>query len=39
MTAVDGNTLDGVSVTTLWTLNNRGSEAKRSDGVIRDRGR
>ncbi len=36
MTAVDGNTLDGVSATTLWTLYNRGSEAKRSDGVIRD---
>src|SRR4051812_22797686 len=36
MTAVDGNTLDGVSATTLWTLHNRGSEAKRADGVIRD---
>jgi O-methyltransferase involved in polyketide biosynthesis len=33
---VDGNVLDGVSATTLWTLHNRGSEAKRSDGVIRD---
>ncbi|HJT91026.1 MAG TPA: class I SAM-dependent methyltransferase [Mycobacterium sp.] len=36
MTAIDGNTLDGVSATTLWTLRNRGTEAKRSDGVIRD---
>jgi O-methyltransferase involved in polyketide biosynthesis len=33
---VDGNVLEGVSATTLWTLNNRASEAKRSDGVIRD---
>ena len=36
MTTVSGTTLDGVSATTLWTLHNRGSEAKRSDGVIRD---
>src|ERR1700733_15357630 len=36
MTAIDGNILEGVSTTTLWTLHNRGSEAKRSDGVIRD---
>ena len=36
MTAIDGNMLDGVSATTLWTLHNRASEAKRSDGVIRD---
>ncbi|MBO0679540.1 class I SAM-dependent methyltransferase [Mycolicibacterium sp. S2-37] len=36
MSAIDGNTLDGVSATTLWTLHNRASEAKRSDGVIRD---
>jgi O-methyltransferase involved in polyketide biosynthesis len=36
MTAIDGNILDGVSATTLWTLHNRGSEAKRSDGVIHD---
>jgi hypothetical protein len=36
MTAIDGNTLEGVSATTLWTLHNRGAEAKRSDGVIRD---
>jgi O-methyltransferase involved in polyketide biosynthesis len=36
MTAIDGSTLEGVSATTLWTLHNRGSEAKRSDGVIRD---
>jgi O-methyltransferase involved in polyketide biosynthesis len=34
--SVDGNVLDGVSATTLWTLHNRASEAKRSDGVIRD---
>jgi len=33
---IDGDTLEGVSATTLWTLHNRGSEAKRSDGVIRD---
>ncbi len=36
MTAIDGNSLEGVSATTLWTLHNRGTEAKRSDGVIRD---
>ncbi len=36
MTTIDGTTLDGVSATTLWTLHNRGTEAKRSDGVIRD---
>ena len=36
MSVIDGNTLDGVSATTLWTLSNRGIEAKRSDGVIRD---
>ena len=36
MAVVGGNTLDGVSATTLWTLHNRGTEAKRSDGVIRD---
>ena len=35
MTVVSGDTLDGVSATTLWTLHNRGTEAKRSDGVIR----
>jgi O-methyltransferase involved in polyketide biosynthesis len=33
---VSGEVLDGVSATTLWTLHNRGTEAKRSDGVIRD---
>ena len=33
---IDGGILDGVSATTLWTLRNRASEAKRSDGVIRD---
>jgi O-methyltransferase involved in polyketide biosynthesis len=36
LSEVDGNILDGVFATTLWTLHNRGSEAKRSDGVIRD---
>jgi O-methyltransferase involved in polyketide biosynthesis len=36
MTVIDGNTLKGVSATTLWTLHNRGTEAKRPDGVIRD---
>jgi O-methyltransferase involved in polyketide biosynthesis len=36
LSEVDGNTLEGVSATTLWTLHNRGTEAKRSDGVIRD---
>jgi O-methyltransferase involved in polyketide biosynthesis len=33
---VDGNTLDGVSATTLWTLRNRAVEAKRPDGMIDD---
>jgi O-methyltransferase involved in polyketide biosynthesis len=33
---IDGTALEGVSATTLWTLHNRGTEAKRSDGVIRD---
>jgi O-methyltransferase involved in polyketide biosynthesis len=36
MTAIDGNVLEGVSATTLWTLRNRATEAKRPDGVIRD---
>jgi O-methyltransferase involved in polyketide biosynthesis len=36
MTAFDGNILEGVSAITRWTLHNRGTEAKRSDGVIRD---
>ena len=36
METVSGDVLDGVSATTLWTLHNRASEAKRSDGVIRD---
>ena len=36
MTVIDGNALQGVSATTLWTLRNRATEAKRSDGVIRD---
>jgi O-methyltransferase involved in polyketide biosynthesis len=36
MSAINGTTLEGVSATTLWTLHNRGTEAKRSDGVVRD---
>ena len=36
LSEVDGNILEGVSATTLWTLHNRGSEAKRPDGIIRD---
>ena len=36
LTGIDGTNLEGVSATTLWTLHNRGTEAKRSDGVIRD---
>lgn len=36
MSVIDGNTLDGVSATSLWILSNRGLEARRSDGVIRD---
>ena len=36
MATVSGDILEGVSATTLWTLHNRGTEAKRSDGVIRD---
>jgi len=36
MTTIDGNTLEGVSATTLWTLHNRGTEAKRPGGVIHD---
>lgn len=33
---ITGDTLEGVSATTLWTLRNRAGEAKRSDGTIRD---
>lgn len=36
MATVTGETLDGVSATTLWTLRNRAIEAKRPDGVISD---
>jgi O-methyltransferase involved in polyketide biosynthesis len=36
MAVISGDTLEGVSATTLWTLHNRASEAKRSDGAIRD---
>ena len=36
VTVIDGNILDGVSATTLWTLHNRATEAKRPGGVIED---
>ncbi|AFM18701.1 O-methyltransferase involved in polyketide biosynthesis [Mycolicibacterium chubuense NBB4] len=36
VTPIDGEVLEGVSATTLWTLRNRATEAKRADGVIRD---
>ncbi|HZU49928.1 MAG TPA: class I SAM-dependent methyltransferase [Mycobacterium sp.] len=36
MTRVDGNSLLGVSTTTLWTLRNRAIEAKRPNGVLDD---
>ncbi|MEZ0365937.1 class I SAM-dependent methyltransferase [Mycobacterium sp. pUA109] len=36
MALVDGNSLQGVSATTLWTLRNRAAEAQRPDGVIDD---
>ena len=36
MAVISGDTLEGVSATTLWTLFFRATEAKRSDGVIRD---
>jgi hypothetical protein len=36
VTNIDGDVLEGVSATTLWTLRNRATEAKRFDGVIRD---
>jgi O-methyltransferase involved in polyketide biosynthesis len=36
MAVVSGDTLEGVSATTLWTLHNRGTEAKWSDGAIKD---
>lgn len=36
MIAVSGETLEGVSATTLWTLRNRATEAKRRRGVIDD---
>lgn len=36
MTVIDGSTLDGVSATTLWTLHNRATEARRPAGVITD---
>ncbi len=36
MAAISGDTLEGVSATTLWTLHFRASEANRPDGVIRD---
>lgn len=33
---ISGDNLEGVSATTLWTLHNRGTEAKRPDGLIKD---
>ena len=36
MAVIKGDTLEGVSGTTLWILHNRGTRAKRSDGAIRD---
>jgi O-methyltransferase involved in polyketide biosynthesis len=36
MVIISGDTLEDVSATTLWTLHNRGTEAKRSHGVMRD---
>jgi O-methyltransferase involved in polyketide biosynthesis len=36
MTVIDGNTLEGVSATTLWTLHNRATEAARPGGVLTD---
>jgi O-methyltransferase involved in polyketide biosynthesis len=36
MAVIDGNTLEGVSATTLWTLHNRASEAKRPDRMLDD---
>jgi O-methyltransferase involved in polyketide biosynthesis len=36
MPTISGDDLQGVSATALWTLHNRGTEAKRPDGVIRD---
>lgn len=35
---ITGTTLGRVSATTLWTLHNRDTEAKRADRVIRDPG-
>ena len=36
MEKIDGNSLDGVSATSLWALNNRAVEARRPDAVISD---
>jgi O-methyltransferase involved in polyketide biosynthesis len=36
MDKVDGNSLAGVSATSLWTLNSRAVESKRPDAVISD---
>lgn len=36
MAIIDGRSLEGVSATTLWTLHNRATEAKRANGVIDD---
>lgn len=36
MATISGEILEGVSATTLWTLHNRATEAKRPDSVIDD---
>ncbi|OBB05778.1 methyltransferase [Mycobacteriaceae bacterium 1482268.1] len=36
MAVISGDILDGVSATTLWTLHNRATEARRPDGALRD---
>ena len=36
MVLIGGDTLEDVSATTLWTLHNRDTEARRSHGVMRD---
>ena len=37
MRTIDGNSLEGVSATTLWTLHNRANEAKRPGSYLYDR--
>lgn len=36
MNKVDGNLLEGVSATALWTLRSRALESRRPDGILRD---